>query len=105
MSDFTVTIIANEQESIPNGDRSRAFGSEQHTATGDKELKDIEKLEKIWPALIKRLDTLASESDTKEKPGLELDQIEFNVGFEAGLSIGFVTKANASVSIVFKKKR
>ena len=63
-------------------------------------------MEGIWDQVIAKLTGLASKSQaTGAVSEFELDEIEFNVGIEAGLSIGLVTKGDASVSIKFSRRK
>lgn len=64
----------------------------------------IDDLAEIWDQVIGKLTSLAAQSSIAAAASqFELNEIEFNVGIEAGLSVGLVTKADASVSIKFAR--
>jgi hypothetical protein len=64
----------------------------------------IDDLAGIWDQVIGKLTSLAAQSSIVAAASqFELNEIEFNVGIEAGLSVGLVTKGDASVSIKFSR--
>lgn len=105
MSDFQVSILPSRDQAKIAPDSHKSFDVSQHSRTSDKVLSRIEDLEEVWEQVVKRLSGLAAKSDTAgQSTEFELKSIEFNLGVEAGLEVGLVTKASASVSIVFSKK-
>lgn len=101
MSDFQVTIIGNSptHTGAPSG-----FEVEQQGRAGSTMLRRIEDLEKVWNEVVSKLTTLAERSHSALTEEYELKDIQFNIGIEAGLSVGLVTKGDASVSITFSRK-
>lgn len=101
---FQVTIIESSLTAPSDADES-AFEVRQHSR-GSVVVERIDDLAKIWDQVIKRLTNLASNSSVvAAASNFELNEIEFNVGIEAGLNVGLVTKADASVSIKFSRIR
>lgn len=104
MSEFQVTIVPATGAGETGGDRRNRFKVDQHRR-GDAVVERIEELEDIWDQVIKRLTDLAAKSQVATLASqYELSEIEFNLGVEAGLSVGLVAKDNASVSITFARK-
>lgn len=106
ISDFQVTIVAPALDSeAPTGEES-PFAINQHSRRSGAVIDRIDELEGIWDQVIAKLTGLAAQSEFAAGASqFELDEIEFNVGIEAGLSVGLVTKGNASVSIKFSRKK
>ncbi len=66
----------------------------------------IDDLADIWDQVIGKLTSLAAQSSIAAATSqFELNEIEFNVGIEAGISVGLVTKGDASVSIKFARRK
>jgi len=65
----------------------------------------IEQLTEIWGEVVERLSGLAAQTQAAaaDTP-FALDEIEFHVGIEAGLSVGLVTRGKASVSLTFVRR-
>ena len=104
MSNFQITIIPAQDTGEGIQTEKERFGVRQQGRGAGKIIEGIEALAGVWDQVIQKLTALASQSQTAAVPSqYELSSIEFNIGIEAGLSIGLVTKADASVSIVFKK--
>ena len=104
MSNFQVSIFAGDQQEQSD---SPAGGFEvvQHSRKGQKVVERIEALEEVWDSVVGKLTGLAEKSQgAAEKSQYELSEIQFNIGIEAGLNIGLVTKGDASVSIKFAKR-
>lgn len=105
MSDFQITIIPAKNQDQSGQDHGQDFQVNQH-GRGDAVVEKIEELSDVWDEVIAKLTELASKSQiTAMASHYELSQIEFNLGVEAGLSVGLVTKGNASVSITFARKQ
>lgn len=103
MSDFQVVIIPSEGESQPTSEKGRTnFGVQKHAKGGDRVLEDIESLGEVWDKVVEKLSGLAEKANAASGQ-YELNDIEFNIGIEAGLSIGLVTKGTASVVVKFTK--
>jgi hypothetical protein len=80
------------------------FDVEQH-GRGRRTLDTIDDLGGVWDTVIQKLTALAAQSrSVADRSTYELRSIEFNIGIEAGLNIGFVTKGEASVSLTFTRK-
>jgi hypothetical protein len=104
MSDFQVTIVPSRDAGKKKTEKKESFGVRQHSR-GGKIIQGIEDLSDVWDQVIEKLTDLASQSKAAAAASsYDLGSIEFNIGIEAGLSVGLVTKGNASVKIVFKKK-
>ena len=107
---FQVTIVSPSEpfspapnEALP--DPEDRFTVTPHSRKGEKVIARIEALEGIWDKVVAKLTGLAEKSETTAALSkFELDSIEFNIGIEAGLSVGLVTKGEASVSLTFKRK-
>lgn len=103
MSNFQVVIIPSEGESQPTDEEGATdFGVRQQKKGGDRLLDDIESLGNVWDKVVEKLSCLAAKANAASGQ-YELNDIEFNVGIEAGLSIGLVTKGTASVVVKFTK--
>lgn len=93
-SDFQVTIVSSANHD--DGTVERHSGSLE---------RPIDELEGVWDTVIERLSALASKSQTAaERSRFDLNTITFNLGIEAGLSVGLVSKGSASVAITFTRK-
>jgi hypothetical protein len=105
MSDFQITIVPAKETAKPKKGEAQDFEVNQHAKRGEKVVEKIEELEGIWDQVIAKLTDLAAKSHVAALTSqYELNEIEFNIGVEAGLSVGLVTKGNASVSITFARK-
>ncbi len=103
MSNFQVSII--DHSNSTQDKENKKFATRKHSRTGDKIANSIEELGGVWDQVIEKLTTLATK--TQEASAIskfELNSIEFNVGVEAGISVGLVTKGDASVSVTFSRK-
>ena len=104
MSDFQIMIVPATETKETGGEHSDRFEVTQH-GRRDEIVQRIEELEGIWDQVVGRLAALAAKSQVVAQASqYELREIEFNLGVEAGLSVGLVTKGNASVSITFARK-
>jgi len=105
-SNFQVTIVASKSAPLTSLDNESPFSINQHSRGSAAVLNGVERLEEIWEQVIAKLSGLAAQSHaTAAESGFELTEIEFHVGIEAGLSVGLVTKGDASVGIKFAKKK
>lgn len=107
MSDprFQVVIVSASSgpRAKPKGGGSLAV--RKHARGAGKVIDRIEALEGIWDRVIEKLTGLVEKSDIGAALSkYELNSIEFNVGIEAGLDVGLVTKGEASVSVTFTRK-
>lgn len=108
MSDFQVSIVSAQ----PAGKAGKAgkddadrFEVRPHGRRSGKVIASIDDLASIWDQVIEKLSAIADKSDIAASAGqYDLNSIEFSIGIEAGLSVGLVTKGQASVSITFTKK-
>ncbi len=99
---FQVTIVGPEPQTLTDAEDG-PFKVTPH-ARGGAVVERIDDLARIWEQVITKLTKLACQSSVVEAtPQFELSEIEFNVGIEAGLSVGLVTKGDASVSIKFAR--
>ena len=104
MSDFQVTIIG-DASSNDNASADEPYAVNQHSRTSDKVIDRIDDLAVVWDQVVNKLTELADKSQrVAESSNYELSSIEFNLGIEAGLSVGLVTKGDASVAITFTRK-
>lgn len=102
MSDFQITILP--AQTLEDAEKER-FAVRQHGKGAGKVIERIDDLTGIWDQVINKLTSLAAQSQVAASVSqFELSSIEFNVGVEAGLSVGLVTKGDASVSITFTRK-
>lgn len=98
---FQVTIVGAMPQQPASADEGR-FAVNQHR--GGAIVDRIDDLAGIWDQVIGKLTSLAAQSSIAAAASkFELNEIEFNVGIEAGLSVGLVTKGDASVSIKFSR--
>ncbi|OQW80145.1 MAG: hypothetical protein BVN32_02210 [Proteobacteria bacterium ST_bin14] len=106
ISDFQVTIVRSTLGmDVPDGEEA-PFAVNRHSRGSGAVIDRIDELEGIWDQVITKLTSLAAQSQVAAVASqFELDEIEFNVGIEAGLSVGLVTKGNASVSVKFSRKK
>lgn len=101
MSNFQI-IISGETRGHSQADRDDLGYEQQSGGTVDR----IEDLQMIWPDVMDRLNKIAEQScNTNSGSNFVLDEIEFNVGIEAGLSLGLVSKGTAAVSIKFARRK
>jgi len=78
-------------------------GFEQHRKT--RVVETIDGLGEVWDTVVERLSALATAtSGAAARSAFQLDEIQFNLGIEAGVAVGLVTKANASVSLTFTRR-
>ncbi len=106
MSDerFQVTIVGRAPETLTDAQKGR-FEVNQHSRSSAI-VNRIDDLAGIWDQVIAKLTSLAAQSSIAAAASqFELSEIEFNVGIEAGLSVGLVTKGDASVSISFTRTK
>ena len=104
MSDFQITILPAQQTEEDTLDDKERFGVRQHWRGAGKVIERIDDLGGVWDQVISKLTDLAAKSQAAAvKSQYELSSIEFNIGIEAGLGVGLVTKGKASVSITFSK--
>lgn len=111
MTNFQVVIAGphkntgQEQSELEPKEESSPFEVRPNSRGGDKAVAKIDELAEIWDVVVEKLTTIAAKTkNAVEKSPYELETIEFNIGIEAGLEVGLVTKGNASVSVSFKKK-
>lgn len=65
---------------------------------------NIDKLERAWPEVMNRLrKILERDANVVSDSGFKVDTVEFSIGIEAGVSIGFTSTMNASATITFKR--
>ncbi|WNB86615.1 hypothetical protein [Cellulomonas sp. ATA003] len=122
MSEFQVVVVGprgTADNEAPHGDDLGAAAGaggaaggaparpdlRAHSVAGDRVVAGIEELQDVWDTVIGKLTGLAAQSRAAaEDSPFELSTIEFNLGIEAGLSIGFVTRGEASVMVAFTRK-
>lgn len=105
MSNFQVTILPAQPSGRGLVDESERFAVRQHSGAAEKIIQKIDDLEGVWDQVIDKLTEIAAKSEVAaEASNYELSTIEFNIGIEAGLSVGLVTKGDASVSVIFSRK-
>lgn len=106
MTDFQVTIIPAAEPVGQVDAQEDKFRTVQHGKNRGKKIEaSIDNLAGVWDTVVDKLTLIAAKTNAATTASkFELDSIEFNIGIEAGLSVGLVTKGNASVSISFKKK-
>lgn len=72
---------------------------------GDRIVATIDKLGDVWDTVVQRLTVLATAtSGAVPNSAFRLDEIQFNLGIEAGVAVGLVTKADAAVSLTFTRR-
>lgn len=107
MSDFQILITTRDKYQTECAEEVLRRGSD--SASNHQRgnvINTIDELSEIWDEVIRKLSTLASISSSKlPESAYELEAIEFNIGLEAGLNIGLVTKGNAAVSVSFCKNK
>ena len=104
LSDFQIVIVPPQGETEEK-QGSGAFESRRHSRGSGKVIEKIDDLADIWDQVIAKLADLAAKTQAAAMASqYELSSIEFNVGIEAGLSVGLVTKGDASVSVTFTKR-
>jgi len=105
MSDFQISIVPAQTSKHITAEDVERFSVRQHGRGAGKVLDRIDDLEEIWDKVIQKLTDLAAKSQVASAASAyELSAIEFNIGIEAGLSVGLVTKADASISVSFTRK-
>jgi hypothetical protein len=106
ISDFQVTIVGPSLDAGGATSDESPFAVNRHSRGSGAVIDRIDDLEGIWDQVIAKLTSLAAQSQVAAVASeFQLDEIEFNVGIEAGLSVGLVTKGNASVSVKFSRKK
>jgi hypothetical protein len=101
MSDFQI-IISGQNKANSEADPDDL----DYEAQSGNAVDRIEDLQEIWPDVMDRLNKIAQQScSSNSDSGFVIDEIEFNIGIEAGLSLGLVTKGTAAVSIKFARRR
>lgn len=105
MTDFQVTIFSPGPVPAEPSPGS-AFEVRQQSGGAKALLNGIDDLSKVWDQVIDRLSDLAVKSQARAANApYQLEEIEFNIGIEAGLNIGLVTKGDASVTVKFARRR
>ena len=85
-------------------DPSDQVGFEQH-GRGDRAVEALDRLGDIWETAVDRLTELAAATrEAAERSPFQLESIQFNLGIEAGVVVGLVTKADASVCLTFTRR-
>ena len=109
MSEFQVVVVGSANAGRP-GDQASGGSDDRpeisaRSASGDRVVAGIDELGDVWDTVIAKLTGLAAQSRAAAQGSdFELSTIEFNLGVEAGLNIGFVTRGEASVSVTFARK-
>ena len=102
MSNFQIIISGETQEHSSQDPDDLSYEKQSGGTAVDR----IEDLQKIWPEVMSRLNEIAEQSSNAQSESLfVLDEIEFNIGIEAGLNLGLVTKGTAAVSIKFARRK
>ncbi|MBJ7440598.1 MAG: hypothetical protein JHD35_16435 [Sphingopyxis sp.] len=97
---FQVTIVGSE----PDVDAEESRYKVTPHSRGGAVVGRIDDLAGIWDQVISKLTGLAAQSSIAAAASrFELNEIEFNIGIEAGLNVGLVTKGDASVTIKFAR--
>lgn len=108
MNNFQIVIIDHSTGKQVNKDKKgEKFATQQHSRTGDKLVNSIKDLNDVWEDVVGSLTALATKTQevgARATSKFELNSIEFNIGIEAGISVGLVTKGDASVSLTFSRK-
>ena len=106
MSNFQILITTRDKyKSNTSGEILRGSPSTSPVQNRGGVIDTIDDLSEVWDEAIRKLTDLASISSSKSpESAYELENIEFNIGIEAGLNIGLVTKGNAAVTVRFCKK-
>lgn len=106
ISDFQVTIVGPTLGADTSDGDETPFAVNRHSRGAGTVVDRIDDLVGVWDQVIKKLTGLAAQSQVAtDASQFELAEIEFNVGIEAGLNVGLVTKGNASVSVKFSRKK
>ncbi|MDJ0822278.1 MAG: hypothetical protein QNJ09_10790 [Paracoccaceae bacterium] len=102
MTNFQVVILdQSRKDEETQGD----FYVIQHGKGSQRVVAAVDALQGVWPIVVDKLTEIASKtSSLAENSSFQMSSIEFNIGVEAGLSVGLVTKGEASVSVVFERK-
>ncbi|EJU10115.1 hypothetical protein LH128_25553 [Sphingomonas sp. LH128] len=103
---FQVTIVGPAPDTARDAgaDSSESPYQVRQQSRAGTVVDRIDDLERIWDQVIGKLTALAAQSSIAAAASqFQLDEIEFNVGIEAGLSVGLVTKGEASVAIKFAR--
>lgn len=103
---FQVTILGQSPGTDALHTEATPFAVHRHSRDSREVINRINDLESIWDQVITKLTNLADQSSIAGTASqFELDEIEFNVGIEAGLSVGLVTEGDATVSIKCSRKK
>jgi hypothetical protein len=105
MSNFQILIVSGtkDKDSLPAPSEQREKFEVRPQSKGmERVLDDIDSLGQVWHPVVQKLSSLASKTAAVSGQ-YEMKEIEFNIGIEAGLSIGLVSKGNASVIVKFSK--
>ncbi|GIG21241.1 hypothetical protein Cch01nite_19650 [Cellulomonas chitinilytica] len=102
MPNYQLVLASSAELSLD--DTGGPYLVDQHSGT-DRILQAVDRLGEVWEVAVERLSGLATttRSAVAGSP-FELDSIEFNLGIEAGLTVGLVTKGEASVSLRFTRR-
>jgi hypothetical protein len=107
MIDFQILIVepSSKRASEELTEEQAGFAVRENSRRGVAAIAKIDELAEIWEVAVEKLASIAARTkNAVENSPYELETIEFSIGIEAGLSIGLVTKGDASVSISFKKR-
>ena len=110
MSGFQVVVVGTAPsdgagEAVRGGTYAQP-GIRARSAAGERVVAGIDELGDVWDTVIGKLTGLAAQSSAAaDRSDFELSAIEFHLGVEAGLNIGFVTRGEASVSVTFSRKK
>ncbi|WP_368185873.1 hypothetical protein [Aestuariibius sp. HNIBRBA575] len=103
MTEFQVLIVNGSTDQEVDGETG--FYVDPHSKSSERVIAGIEALSGVWDEVVEKLTHIADRTKSaSENSDFEMKSVEFNIGIEAGLSIGLVTKGEASVSVVFEKK-
>lgn len=98
MSKLDLVILSEDE--IPVADETGTGMS----ATLQSKDTNMDKLARAWPEVMQRLrDILDRDENTASAKGFKLDTVEFSIGIESGVNIGFTATVNASATITFKR--
>lgn len=92
-------IILSTDEIAKTDETGTGMTAELHAKKSN-----IEKLAEAWPEVMNKLRVILERDDNKlTKSGFGVDTVEFSIGIEGGVNIGFTSTMNASATITFKK--
>jgi len=68
--------------------------------------EDVKKLERAWPSVVAVTSEFIEAALDKFPTSMPvtLDEIEVHIGIETGVAFAFVTKTEASITLVFKRR-